>query len=110
MILILKLDLDMVKMYHHAKNKVSRSMHSKVVASTDKQTDTHTHAHARTQYENITLLHMWAVIIITTHTHCIRIIMPPSKGATAACFAWAKYANDNLQRTMSVTIYVYEQD
>ena len=38
MILILKLDLQMVKMYHHTKNKVSVSNASKVVAQTDKQT------------------------------------------------------------------------
>ena len=29
MILILKLDLDMIKMYHNSKNKVSGSIHSK---------------------------------------------------------------------------------
>ena len=32
MILILKLDLDMVKMYLHAKNEVSMSSGSKVIA------------------------------------------------------------------------------
>ena len=39
MTLILKLDLDIVKMYHHTKNEVSMSTASKVIA----QTDTHTH-------------------------------------------------------------------
>ena len=49
MTLILKLDLDMVKMYFHTKNEVSMSSHSKVIARTDRQThtdrqtDTHTH-------------------------------------------------------------------
>ena len=44
--LILKIDLDIVKMYHHTKIEVSMSTGSKVIA----QTDTHTHTH----YENIT--------------------------------------------------------
>ena len=48
-----------------------------------KQTDT------QTEYENITFLHTQAVII---YTRCIRIIMPPSKDAAAACFAKAKDA------------------
>ena len=38
MTLILKLDLDIVKMYHHTKNEVSMSTGSKVIARTDKQT------------------------------------------------------------------------
>ena len=43
MTLVLKLDLDMVKMYHHAKNEVSISRHSKVIPKqTDRQTDTQT--------------------------------------------------------------------
>ena len=46
MTLILKLDIDMVKMYHHTKTVVSMSTGSKVIA----QTDTHTHRHN----ENIT--------------------------------------------------------
>ena len=40
--LVLKLDLCMVKMYYHTKNKVSMSRHSKVIAQTDKHTDTQT--------------------------------------------------------------------
>ena len=40
--LVLKLNLDMVKMYHYTKNEDSISRHSKVVACTDTQTDTHT--------------------------------------------------------------------
>ena len=35
-LMVLKLDLDMVKMYHHTKNEVSMSRHSKVLAQTDK--------------------------------------------------------------------------
>ena len=60
MTLILKLDLNMVKMYHHTKNEVSMSRHSKVIALTDRQTGRHTHTH--TQYENITFPHTWVVI------------------------------------------------
>ena len=42
MTLVLKLDLDMVKMSHHTKNEFSMSRHSKVFACTDTQTDRHT--------------------------------------------------------------------
>ena len=45
MTLILKFDLDIVKMYHHTKNEVSMSTHSKVIARTDTPTDTHTQTH-----------------------------------------------------------------
>ena len=48
MTLILKLDLDIVKMYHHTKNEVSMSTGSKVIARTDRQTDRHTHTHTHT--------------------------------------------------------------
>ena len=41
MALVLKLDLDMVKMSHHTKDEVSMSRHSKVIACTDTQTDRH---------------------------------------------------------------------
>ena len=56
MTLILNLDLDIVKMYHHTKNEVSMSTTSKVIARTDRQTDTDTHTltHTHTHYENIT--------------------------------------------------------
>ena len=40
MTLVLKLDLDMVKILYHTKNEVSMSKHSKVIA----QTDRHTHS------------------------------------------------------------------
>ena len=42
MTLILKLDLNMVKMYHHTKSQVSMSRHSKVIAQTDRQIDRQT--------------------------------------------------------------------
>ena len=45
MTLVLKHDLDIVKMSHHTKNEVAMSRHSKVIACTDRQD---------TQYENIT--------------------------------------------------------
>ena len=69
MTLILKHDLDMNKMYHHIKNEVSMSRHSKVIAQTDRQTDTqthtctHTHRHTYRQYEHITFPHTRAVKI-----------------------------------------------
>ena len=52
MTLILKLDLDMVKMYLDTTNEVSMSSSSKVIAWTDTQTD---------KTENITYLHMRVV-------------------------------------------------
>ena len=54
MTLVLKLDLDMVKISHHTKNEVSMSRHSKVIAQTDRQT--------HRQYENI--INTRAVIIL----------------------------------------------
>ena len=54
MTLILKLDLDIVKMYHHTKNEDSMSTPSKVIAQTDTQTYRHTDTHTHRQYENIT--------------------------------------------------------
>ena len=56
MTLILKLGLDMVKMYQHTKNEVSMLRGSKVIAwidrNTDRQThtDTQTHRHDRKHY------------------------------------------------------------
>ena len=50
--LILKLNFDMVKMYHHTKNEVFMSTASKVTAQTGKHRHTHTHTH--THNENIT--------------------------------------------------------
>ena len=62
MALILKLDLDIVKMYHHTKNEVSMSTASKVIAWTDRHTHTHTHTtktlplpHTREVKINVTL-------------------------------------------------------
>ena len=40
MTLKLKLDLGIVKMYHHTKNEVSVLTASKVIGQTDRQTDT----------------------------------------------------------------------
>ena len=45
MTLILKLDLDIKMTYLHTKNEVPRSRHSKAIACTDRQTDTHTDRH-----------------------------------------------------------------
>ena len=45
MTLILKVDLDMAKMYLHTKNEVSMWSSSKVIAWTDRQTQTDTHRH-----------------------------------------------------------------
>ena len=52
MTLILKLDLDIAKMYQHTKNEVSMSRGSKVIALTDKnrQTDRQTDRHDRKHY------------------------------------------------------------
>ena len=55
MTLILKYNLDMVKMYHHTENEVSMSRHSEFIAQTHRQT--------QRQYENITFPHTQVVII-----------------------------------------------
>ena len=54
MTLILKLDLEMVKMYLHTKNEVSMSSSSKVIAWPDKQRQTHRHTDMT---ENVTYPH-----------------------------------------------------
>ena len=60
--LILKLDLDMVKMYLHTKNEVSMSRGSKQTETqTDTQTDRQTDRHTYTT-ENITYPHTRIVI------------------------------------------------
>ena len=73
MTLILKLDLDVVKIYLHTKHEVSMSSGSKVIAWTDKhrqthtQTDTQTDTHTDRQTdmtENITYPHTRVVINI----------------------------------------------
>ena len=51
MTFIYELGLDIMKIYLHAKNEVSRSRHSKVRARTD--THTHTHTHTHTQLKNL---------------------------------------------------------
>ena len=50
MTLILKLDLDMVKMYLHTKNEVSISRGSKFIAWTDRNKDRQTDRHDRKHY------------------------------------------------------------
>ena len=45
MVLVLKLDLDMVKILHHTKNEVSMSKHSTVIVQTDRHTDRQTDTH-----------------------------------------------------------------
>ena len=54
MTLILKIDLDMVKMYLHTKNEVSMSRGSKVIAYTDRNTDRQTHRQTDTQTDTQT--------------------------------------------------------
>ena len=54
MTLILKLDLDVVKLYLHTKNEVSMSSSSKVIARTDRNTDRQTHRHTDRQTETQT--------------------------------------------------------
>ena len=71
--LVLKLDLDIVMIYHDTKNEVYMSRNSKVIARTDTQKDTHR------QYENITFLHTWAAI-----TTCMMVTNKPSRGYTLA--------------------------
>ena len=56
MTLILKHNLDIVKMYHHTKNEVSTSTGSKVIERTDKHTDRQTDRQADRQTD--------------THRHC----------------------------------------
>ena len=67
MTLILKLDLDMVKMYLHTKKEVSMSRGSKVIAFTDRNTDRHTDRHTERQThrhaKNITYLHTWVAMM-----------------------------------------------
>ena len=62
MTLILKLDLDMVRMYHHTKSEVSMPGYSKVIAQMDRQTHTQTYRQTHIEYENITFPHTWAVM------------------------------------------------
>ena len=60
MTLVLKPDLDMVKMYYHTKNEVSMSSHSKVIARMNRHTDRHTGR----QCENITFLRTRELITV----------------------------------------------
>ena len=67
MTLILKLDIDMVKMYLHPKNEVPMSRGSKVIALTDRKTqiDRQTDRQKDTT-ENITYPHTRLVISVCT--------------------------------------------
>ena len=65
MTLVLKLDIDIVKMYHHGMNVVSISKHSKVTARTDTQTRRQMHRHTHRQYENTVFPDTQAVKITT---------------------------------------------
>ena len=66
MTLILKLDLDMVKMYHHTKNEVSMSTGSKVIPRTHTHTDTHTQTHTHNTHTHT-----------HTHTHTTKTLPLP---------------------------------
>ena len=90
MTLVLKLDLDMVKMYHHTKNEISMSRHSKVIARTDTETDK--------QYENITLPHTRTVIMEISWP--VNGITPEFVNkARADPIPWICHNNDNVPYT-----------
>ena len=63
MTLILKYDLDMVKMYLHTKNEVPSYSSSKVIAWTDRQTYTETDSNE---------------IITYTHTQMVKMYQTPT--------------------------------
>ena len=63
MTLILKLNLDMVKIYHHTKNEVFMSRHLKVIA----QTDTQTHRQTHTQTDQQTHTHTDSMKTLPSH-------------------------------------------
>ena len=73
MALILKQDLDMVKMYHHTKNEVSMSNASEVIAQTDKHTKTQAHRQTHTLQKHYlyrlpsSSLNSWCLIITIKH-------------------------------------------
>ena len=71
MTLILKLDLNMVKMYLHAKIEVSMSRGSKVIACTDRNTDRQTHRQTDTQTNTQTDM---TENIIYPHTRVVKTI------------------------------------
>ena len=60
MALVLKDDIDMIKMYYHTKNEVSTSTASKDITQTDSQYTQYTHIHTEKNgqthkhYENVT--------------------------------------------------------
>ena len=71
MSLILKHDLDIIKMYHHTKNEVSMLTGSKGTARTDThthtETHTHTHTHTHTLTKTLPLPHTREVITSTAY-------------------------------------------
>ena len=66
MTLILRPDLDMVKMYLHTKNEVSMSKGPEVIAWTDRNTDRHTD-----MTENITYPHTRLVTTLSLGSLCL---------------------------------------
>ena len=76
MTLILKLDLDMVKMYLHTKNEVSMLRGSKVIActnrNTDRQTDRQTDMTENITYPHTRLLKMCTQAILEPNDNRIR--------------------------------------
>ena len=79
MTLILKLNLDMVKMYHHTKNEVSMSTGSKVIVQTDTHTHTHTHTDRQTDRQTHTHTH--------THTDMTKILPLPHTLEVIKCYS-----------------------
>ena len=79
MTLILKLDLDMVKMYLHTKNEVSMSSGSKVIAWTDRNRQTHRQTDMT---ENITYLH--TRVVTRMHSSRMRTVCSLTMGGVPA--------------------------
>ena len=75
MTLILTLDLDIVKMYHHTRNEVFMSRHSKVIIQTDTQTDRCTDTQTHRQYQNITFPHTRVVKTMLRKGHNAEIFI-----------------------------------
>ena len=74
MTLVLKLDLDMVKMYVYTKNEVPTFSSSKIIARTDRQTHRQTHRHTDRQTdlsEIITIPHTRMVITLEYYLFCV---------------------------------------
>ena len=103
MTLIFKLDLDMVTMYLHAKNKVSMSRASKVITWTDRNTDTHTDTHTHTH----THTHRHTPY---THTHtCIHTFheLNISKTAQATTKSFLPYCSAQNDESNDINCLVF---